>query len=328
MARVPITISSSEVGTITADPERVTSTGGSISPTLVVPIEVELEPHGDGEPTLGLHWLEARLTLPGTPVGSWPPVGPSCFRFTGALGHATIHSMPAPARRELQLDFALTDPQLRAVEALAHKSLTGVVAITLSLAGLVCEVAGGRPLSLRRGRGATSSTHLAGNVYDLRPIAETRIGHLEIPVSRERWAAEILPGIGLDRLRLIAARLPDRAGVGAPVVDRFDQALGAYDNAHYEQAVTLLRKLREAVERAHGATKGRPMATVIAERHTWSREQVAGFDTAWRALIDITNEAVHADDRPPRQYHQAEARLALMLAAATLEYLSATDDRW
>jgi hypothetical protein len=326
VARVSITISSSEVGTISADPEHVISTGGPTSPTLVVPVEVALEPHGDGEPTLGLHWLDARLSLPGTTAGAWPPVGPSCFRFTGALGHATIHSLPTPAQRHLPLDFALTNRQVRAVEALAHENSTGVVSITLSFSGLVCEVAGGGPLSLRRGRGAISSNYLAGNVYDLRPIAETRIGELVIPVSRERWATQILPGLGLDRLRLVATRLPGREGLGAPMVERFDQAIGAYDAGRYEQSITLLRKLREAVERAHGATRSRRIAIVIAERRGWSQEQVASFDSAWRALVDITNEAVHADDRPPRPYHHAEARLALILAAAALEYLSEADD--
>ena len=187
--------------------------------------------------------------------------------------------------------------------------------------GLVSEVAGGGPLSLRRGRGA-ASTYVAGNVYDLRPIAETRIGDLVIPVSRERWATQLLPGLGLDRLRLVATRLPVQDRLGAPIVDRFDEAINAYDAGHYEQSITLLRKLREAVERAHGSTRNRPMAIIIAEGRGWSQERVAGFDSAWRALVDITNAAVHTDDGPPRPFHHAEARLALILAAAALEYIS------
>jgi hypothetical protein len=323
VAQTSITISSTEVGTISADPDRVVSAGGALNPTLVVPLEVALERHTDGEPTLGLNWLEARLGLPGGSPGAWPMIGPTSFRFTGALGHATIHSLPVVSRRELPIDFALTEGQVRALEDLAHVSRGDSVPITLSFSGLLCQVVEGSPVTLRQGRGTSAARHQVGNLYDLRPIAETRIGELTIPIARERWAKEIIPGFGVDRLRMVAVRFPSGGSTTAPIVQRFDEAVREYDAGRYEQALGKLRKLREAVEKSFGAVGSRPLADIMAERRGWTQSQVASFDRVWKALIDITNESVHGDEHPPRVYDHSEARLAIMVAAAALECLSA-----
>jgi hypothetical protein len=184
VARASITISSTEIGTISADPDRVVSAGGALNPTLVVPLQVDLDRHTDDEPVLAVSWLEARLRLPGGPQGSSPSIGPVSFRFTGALGHATIHSLPFISRHELPIDFALTTAQVRALEDIAHDGSGDAVPITLSFSGLVCQVAGGGPVSLRHGRNPVASRHQVGNVYDLRPIAETGQGRSSLGGER------------------------------------------------------------------------------------------------------------------------------------------------
>lgn len=317
MPEALITIASTQVGRLTADPLRVAGLGGPIDPTLVVTLDVRLDPHQPGAPTLALHWLEARLRLPGSPPGT-PRFGPIAFRYTGALGHATIHSLPSAASRTLEISFPLSERQVRAFEELAHRSNSDQVEIAISFVGVVCAVGGGGPLTLR---GDEGSGYLAGNVYDLRPIAETRIGDLGIQVPREHWAKAILPGLGLDRLRLVAVRLPDHDPFPEAVITRFDAARHEYDAGRYEQSIIQLRKVREAVEKTLHASRANTIADQLAARLGWARGRLDPFDEIWTALRAITNEAAHADDQPPRPYHPAEARGAILLAATALEYL-------
>jgi hypothetical protein len=156
-----------------------------------------------------------------------------------------------------------------------------------------------------------------------RSEAAVRTQDLDVQVSREHWAEQIAPTLGIDWFRVVAVRLPKQVeGLDPKLVSIFDEAVRTYERRDYRGAIKACRDIRELIEQSLGASgKGGVAATVGAERRrpedAPERELIDG---AWRLLSDVTNTANHS--RSQGRYEAPDARATLLFTAVLLEYLA------
>lgn len=116
-------------------------------------------------------------------------------------------------------------------------------------------------------------------------------------VSREHWAEQVAPRLGIDWFRIVAIRLPKQVeGLDPKLVSIFDEAVRTYERRDYRSAVNACRDIRELVEQSLGASgKGGVAAIIGAERRLPEDAPEREFiDGAWKLLTDVTNNAHHS----------------------------------
>lgn len=303
---------------LVVDPARITGGGGPWSPVLVVPFDLVL-PAQPKEQALVVEELVAELwiALP----GQAPVQLGSSYRINGASGRSgQLRSYPHGATTDsLQLRFRLTPDELRDLEQHAHRQAPSPVALELRFEPHIAWA--------RRSFGAIGADETApfpsnyGFFSELIPLAQCDAANLTIQLSRERLAEEILPGLGLDRLRLVAVQLPPQISVPR-FHERFDFARTHFDAFRYEEAVAGCRDARKLVEQAFTATREEPVAVKAAQVAGLAADApaVVFLDGIWRSLADLTNEAKHGEHG--HRYTAAEARAALMTLAVAVELLN------
>ncbi|HEX5374960.1 MAG TPA: hypothetical protein VFW48_02270 [Solirubrobacterales bacterium] len=160
-----------------------------------------------------------------------------------------------------------------------------------------------------------------GLASELWSLEGTKIEALELRLRREDWATQVLPGIGADEVRLIAVRLPQASrALGHETATAIDAARQRYDEGDYRSAVQTCRDLRDAVSDHLGAD-GKTIAECVGEKLGWPVDSPARvlLDNLWKTLSDLSSAAHH---REGKQLSEAEARATVLIAAATVEYLT------
>jgi hypothetical protein len=310
------------IGRISADSAAVSGEGGELSPALAVPLTLQLDPREEQD-TIAVTEVEADLLL-----STQPPSGlgiqlgtPARGSATGMVGGLWRTIAAAPYERQFTLRFALAREQVRLLEDHAHRFGADPVPLELRLRFAAAW--------LRQSTNAPSpgpADHpvpaFLGFAVDLWQLSETRVEPLRIELARDDWAARILPALGADRIRLLAVRLPRAAGtVGSEAIAAFDLARSAYDAGEYRRAVQACRDLREAVETKLGAVNGVRVADRVGERLGWPEDSPARefLDNLWKTLSDVSSAANH---NRGRQLAVADARLAVLIAGSTIEYIT------
>jgi hypothetical protein len=302
---------------LVVDPARVAGAGGPWSPVLVIPIDIVFAPKPK-EQTLVLQELVAELWLP-APGGAPAQLGTTA-RISGESGRSgQLRSYPHGATTDSQqLRFRVSPAELRGLERHGHRQAPASLTLEVRIEARVAWV--------RRTFGAVNADEPApfpsnyGFFTELVPLAQCDVDNLTVQLSRERVAEEILPGLGLDRLRLIAVELPPQVGVER-FAERFDYARTHFDAFRYEEAVAGCRDARRLVEDALGATRDETVAVKAANSAglTADAPAIRFLDGLWRSLADLTNEAKHGERG--HRYTAAEARAALVTLAAAVELL-------
>jgi hypothetical protein len=303
---------------LVVDPAKITGSGGPWSPALVVPFDLVL-PGQPKEQGLVVEELVADLWI--VAPGQAPVQLGSPARINGSSGRSgQLRSYPHGATTDsLQLRFQLTPDELRGLEQHAHRQAPTPVSLELRFDVHIAWS--------RRSFGAIGADEIApfpsnyGFFTELIPLAQCDADNLTLQLSRERLAEEILPGLGLDRLRLVAVRLPPQIAVPR-FQERFDFARTHFDAFRYEESVAGCRDARKLVEQALGATRDEPVAAKAAVVAGLDADApaVVFLDGIWRSLADLTNEAKHGERG--HRYTAAEARAALMTLAVAVELLN------
>jgi hypothetical protein len=303
---------------LAVDPARITGTGGPWSPVLVVPLDLVL-PGQPKEQTLIVQELVAALWLPAQ--GQTPRELGAPFRINGESGQAgQLRSYPYGATTDsLQLRFLLTPDELRGLEQHAHRQAPTPLTLEIRFEVHVAWA--------RRSFGAVGADEVApfpsgfGFFTETIPLAQCQAEPLAIQLSRERLAEEILPSLGLDRLRLVAVQLPPQIAVPR-FHERFDHARTHFDAFRYEEAVGGCRDARKLVEQVLNATRDEPVAVKAAQIAgiTADAPAVMFLDGIWQSLAVLTNEAKHGERG--HRHTAAEARAALMTLAVAVELLN------
>jgi hypothetical protein len=153
------------------------------------------------------------------------------------------------------------------------------------------------------------------------PFWNTRIDDLPVRIPQSTWVDRVLPGLGLDRLRLVELALPAFGGpLPQEVVPHFDAARRDYDAGRYRECIQQCRSIRHAVERHLGATEKQPVQEQVGQRLGWPADSPQRMFLAqtWKALVDLTNAALHRLDTV---FQARDARACLLTTAVLLEYL-------
>jgi hypothetical protein len=229
----------------------------------------------------------------------------------------------------VDLTFGLTPHQVAVLEASRHAAPSNTFTLHLRLEGVVAGLRGYNEV-VPGGAGADESPWEIGlGMYaQLFPFWQTRIDPLRVEVEPSTWVRDVLPGLGLDRARLIEVALPPALPGGANAAREWDKAREALDARRYRDCVERGRGVIRLWVDALGATAKRPVATIVAERQGWPEGDPRHtlLDTLWRAATDFANLPHHPEAMGSDLFEvgPAEARMFLLLLATLSEYLGAT----
>ncbi len=308
------------IGVIFAEPADLRGTGGVLSPGLELGLGVRLNPQQLG--ALAVKELSVELWIP---LGAQRAVavGPSVtHRWSGGLCSSPEYSN----KTSVQMRFALNQEQLRLLEEHAARSLPGAIQLEFRFSTVVAWARWISNEINRKDPKAPEHPFPAsyGVLMDVGAefqSAASQSDALTLHVGREQWAEQILPALGLDRLRLIAVRLPADGPLPKEVVRLFDEARRHSDEGRYKDSIKSCRDLRYAVERALGTGNGRLVATVVAEQRKSSSDGplYKFVDGVWTALVNLTDDASHPE---LKVFSRVDARACLLLTATMVEALT------
>lgn len=302
-----ITAQSFILGEVRADPAQVRGDGGPVSPALVLPLSVALNPQ-PVERTLALTELWGRLYLDG---GGHTALG-EMTRAGGNDPQGVWASHPgAAATHACELRLPLTPMQLRALEEAPPQDGNVTLRVEVRVAAAWLRQEHQQVL----GSGG-------GSAVELLPLSWVRAEPLRLAVPVGHWAERVLPGLGANRYRTVLVRLPSESPLtpGKPLVRWFDDARARYDRGDYRGCIERCRDVRRAVETSLEATKSDPVSAKAASAAGLPAGTSGFLEGVWRALAEVTNEAHHPEHGEP-VYRAADARAVLLTTAVLLEYL-------
>jgi hypothetical protein len=309
------------IGRLTFDPAALKGDGGALSPALVVPFTLRLDPRPEGQ-AIAVTRLEADLLVPTHPGGPAAVLigGPAISSPVGMVGGIWSTIPAAPNEWQIDFRFPLTREQVMLLERHGTRLDSADVSTELRLRFGSAWV---RPDKDPPSDGTPRTPPppaLGTSAWNLLPFAETRAEAAQLRIPRNRWP-ELLAGLGADAVRLVTIRLPAAGGVlGDQVTEAFDAARVAFDSGEYRRSIQSCRDIREAVESRLEAVDGVRLADRVGELLGWDYESPSRefLDNLWRALVDVSSAASH---RRGRRLSAADARLAVLLTANVLDYL-------
>ena len=306
------------VGEIAADPSDLRGNGGPLAPSLEVNFDVRLNPRSEGD--IALKQLSAEL---------WLPLAGSNKLWTGASAVATwsggfVSLAKATNRRTIVLRFPLSQETLRLFELHAQRTVPSPIPVEFRFEVTIAWVRWASNEIDRSDPKAPKHSFPPsfGVLTEVGTEFQTASVHeLTLYLGREQWAEQILPALGLDRVRLVAVRLPKGGPLPAQVVLLFDEARRHYDEGRYKEAIKSCRDLRYAVEKSVGATSGTRVAAVVAARRKAPADGplYKFVDGVWTSLVNLTDDASHPE---LKAFSRVDARACLLLTATMVEALT------
>jgi hypothetical protein len=149
------------------------------------------------------------------------------------------------------------------------------------------------------------------------------VRNVEISITREQWVSTFLPGLGLDRSRLIEVTFPAGLGETNHAHD-YDRALRALREGRYDDCVADTRDIVARWNSVLGASATKHIGEVIGDLRGWGDgdPRRAFVTSSWKALLDICNVAHHQDIGKEQQFDRATASFVLAEAALFSQILS------
>lgn len=319
MSAADIRVGTNVIGEITLNENQVRGEGGPYNPRLVVPVEVNLHQRPAAQ-TIAITSLAYTFYYgeisPSTRVGE-----PVMRDLTAGFPARSNPQGPSRSRQEMQ--FQASEAMIIQMEAHRHRSpdtsFQGWLTVSASIAWML--PAGGEapgPHNLRPIPDYPFDMTM-GICLSVAPFLGTSVDNLSIRLPAAIWIDNVLPGLGLDHLRLLEIALPRVGGVvPAEVIPHFDAARRDYDAGRYRECIQKCRDVRNLIEKHLGASKGHPVGDAVADLAGLPllQDQRRFLNQCWVALVDLTSAAHHQT-----AYSTADARACLLLTAVLLEYL-------
>lgn len=152
---------------------------------------------------------------------------------------------------------------------------------------------------------------------------DTRVDALTLWIPASQWVQRVLPGLGLNALRLIEVALPvSDQRVPEPALTAFDAARRAYDLGNYPLSIKHCREVRDVLQGHFEITEEAPLGKTIAEQWGLAPDAAQGnFLTGlWRGLTDLLG-GIEAPV-PFQRLAPADVHACLLALAVLLEYLA------
>lgn len=312
------------VGAVGLDYDQVRGEGGPHDARLVFPLTVRLHPQRE-EATLALTHVSCALHLSNPPLPSNRVGAVVDLPLTG--GHT---STPHGGFYTFEIRLPVSQPVVARFEEHRHsapdKAFMGTLRVGVALAWVYrtnSTYDEAMPASRRFPKDEWPFSFDAGASF-LVPFWNFEPDPLAFRIPAPSWVDNVLPGLGLDRLRLIEIAAPIGGGpLPESVVSMFDDAQRDYDTGRYRECVGKCRDVRHAVEQHLGATRAQPVSDVVAAQLSLpaGAAERTFLDDAWKALGDLTNSAHHIGPAGVPAYSAAATRTCLFLTATLLDYM-------
>lgn len=319
MSSANIQVGTHLIGEITLKENQVRGEGGPYNPRLVVPVEINLHQRPA---------MQAIAVTSLTYTFYCGEISPST-QIAEPVTHDLTASFPArsnphgPSRSYLEMHFQASETMIVQMEARRHRSpdttFQGWVTISASIAWMVAAGGEAPGAGSLRPMPDYSFEMTMGICVSVAPFLETSVGNLSIRLPASTWIDKVLPGLGLDHLRLVEIALPRSGGaVPGEVVPHFDAARRDYDFGRHRECIQKCRDVRNLIEKHLGASKAHPVGDALADLAglPLPQDQRRFLNQCWIALADLTSAAHHQ-----MAYSTADARACLLLTAVLLEYL-------
>jgi hypothetical protein len=314
------------VGHVTIDGGLIRGEGGPLDPRLVVPVSIELTSRA-ADQMLALTKLTGLLYLddPNNPANQ--------------IGHATsvdlvpgMHARSLPSGRNrfgVDLRFSMSLGSTYRLEFARHHS-TGDFTLHLRLEAPLVWVrhTWGEPRPSGGRAGSVEANDPFQMQYGLHSefsyFWTTEIDRLRLRIEPSVWINKVLPGFGIDNIRLIEVTLPPTLPEIGNAAKAFDDAQNAFHSKRYEDCISKCRAIIRAWNKQLGASSKEHLADVIAQRQNWPADDPRRemLDSIWQALLGASNLASHPEGQEASyQPGAADARLHLMMTALVSEYL-------
>ncbi len=319
------------VGHIQIDSGMIRAEAGPLEPRLVVPIKIDMS-NRPADEMLVLTRLVGYLHIdnannPATQVGL-----PAHLDLIPGM---YARSLPeGRSRHETELRFQLGPEAANRLEAARHQSAEQIFTLHMRCTGSVAWVrkTWGEMRPARSNAGSADEADpfqlKFGMHSDLSFFWTVEIDSLRIQIEPSAWITNVLPGLGVDAMRLVEVSFPPSLPGTAGAAKAFDEALQALNARRYDECVSKCRGIVTAWNKKLGATKTTPLASVVASKLGWAADdpRVIWLDRLWQALVDMSNVPHHPETRKAgHQLSPQDARLHLMLTAILSEYLYALE---
>ena len=318
-----IQIASYGVGTLSLDGPGAKGEGGPEDPRLVIPtiITMVAQPR---DKQLAVSEFSCSLHL-GSDAHDHNQIGPTISRsFLPELHARSIEKNPNEHRFELR--FGLTAALVEQLDAARQAAPSGDLRLqvrpkmTVSLIYQVSGEATQRP-ALRPIPDFPFGLEY-GIASTLAHFWNSSIGPFALEIPRSTWVERVLPGLGVNHVRLVEIGLPRASGpLPVETLRLFDAARSDLATGRGRECVQKLRDVRYAIEQHVGASKSDTVAMKIAAHRGLKSDspQAKYLDGLWKTLADLTSDPHH----DPRPLAAVDARSALLFTAVLLDYVRA-----
>jgi hypothetical protein len=312
--------SSRIVGRVSIDPGGVRGEGGPYEPRLVVPLSIEMHSR-PGDEMLALTRLKAVLHDGAVNVRNTEVGHPVELDLANNMRYRSLPDGSSPSTVDLR--FPLTAASVDRLEQARQRTAPGGQFLHVSLEGTVAwleRTYGQIPTSTDTSPFQTMmGLHSALTVFWI-----TTIDTLSLGIDPSVWIANVIPGLGVDRLRLVEVHLPPSVA-DATASKKWDDAQTAFQQQKYDDCVSHCRGLIRAWNRKLGASKQQHLAEIVASRNGWADDDPRRnlLDAVWQGLLDVANAPHHDEDRGSAfNATAADAEFHQLMTAIVSDYVA------
>jgi hypothetical protein len=315
------------VGRIRVDPGLIRAEAGPFDPRLVVPVSLEMQQR-PAEQMIALTGLTGYLHLgdsnnPTTQIGL-----PATVDLKRGMPVRSVPGGSSPYSIDLRFQLSLAG--VHRLEAARHQATDSDFTLYLRFEGPVVWISNSRgEARVSPNQPPAEETEdpfgmQLGLHSDLSYFWSTAIDPLHVQIDASVWISKVLPGFGIDYIRLVEVAFPP----GLPDIENaakiFDDAQRAYHAKRYEECIGKCRGIIRAWNNNLSATKRQHLAELIGNAQKWPNDDPRRdlLDSIWQALVNATNVPHHPEAQAGSyELTAADARFHLMMTAVVSEYL-------
>ena len=257
------------IGTASINGANMRGEGGPISPYLIVPLDIKIDPR----PTNAMITItKLRCSLhQDSSTGNHNLLTPTIE--LDLSDQFRVRSVPSGSSYDnIELRFPLTLPQLTEIERIRHQADGAAFRATLQLHANIAwirETGNDSPPNPQTFLGHPFDISY-GLFSSLVYFWITSIDKLDVYIPASHWISRVLPGLGIDRLRLIEVAFPDANDlVPQTAIDAFGQAQREFELGNYRSSMQQCRDVRTYIEQHLNATRSNSIEAVIEQRLHW-----------------------------------------------------------